>query len=103
MTKTTRASGEAVGEPRMTSMKHTLNRSALAPSEKRATTLKALSRVLDTALAELSLSAWAVDVSFVSDRAMQKLNREHRGKHKPTDVLSFPSYDGKDGRLVVQT
>lgn len=31
-----------------------------------------------------------LSISFVDDRGIQELNREHRGKDKPTDVLSFP-------------
>jgi probable rRNA maturation factor len=31
-----------------------------------------------------------VSVTLVRDRAMRALNREHRGKDAPTDVLSFP-------------
>ncbi|HVM90567.1 MAG TPA: rRNA maturation RNase YbeY [Verrucomicrobiae bacterium] len=32
----------------------------------------------------------SVSVSFVSEAAIRKLNREHMGKDRPTDVLSFP-------------
>ncbi len=32
-----------------------------------------------------------VDVRFVSEREMQRLNRAYMGKNRPTDVLSFPS------------
>jgi len=32
-------------------------------------------------------------VTFVGDAAMRKLNREHRGKDRTTDVLSFPFYE----------
>jgi probable rRNA maturation factor len=32
----------------------------------------------------------AISVSLVDDAAIQEINREHRGKNKPTDVLSFP-------------
>ena len=35
--------------------------------------------------AELSLS-------FVGDAAMRRLNRDYRGKDRPTDVLSFPQH-----------
>lgn len=34
-----------------------------------------------------------VSVTIVDDRAMRRLNRRHRGKDRPTDVLSFP-FDG---------
>jgi probable rRNA maturation factor len=32
-----------------------------------------------------------VSISYVDDRGMRKLNRQHRGINKATDVLSFPS------------
>jgi probable rRNA maturation factor len=32
-----------------------------------------------------------VSLTYVDDRGMRKLNREHRGKNMTTDVLSFPS------------
>jgi len=32
----------------------------------------------------------AISLSFVDDVAIRAINREHRGKDKPTDVLSFP-------------
>jgi probable rRNA maturation factor len=33
-----------------------------------------------------------LSLTFVGDRAMRRLNREHRGKDRTTDVLSFPQY-----------
>lgn len=35
--------------------------------------------------------AQGVSISYVDDRGMRKLNREHRGLNQTTDVLSFPS------------
>ncbi|GAC1658490.1 MAG: hypothetical protein NVS9B12_10980 [Vulcanimicrobiaceae bacterium] len=32
----------------------------------------------------------ARSISFVGDRTIRRLNREHRGKDRATDVLSFP-------------
>lgn len=32
----------------------------------------------------------SLGVRFASDREMHRMNRDYRGKHKPTDVLSFP-------------
>ena len=40
-----------------------------------------------------------VSVTFVDDDTIRELNREYRGKDKPTDVLSFPLYDGEDDAL----
>jgi probable rRNA maturation factor len=31
-----------------------------------------------------------ISVTLVDDEAIREINREHRGKDKPTDVLSFP-------------
>src|SRR5829696_1602030 len=38
-----------------------------------------------------------VAVAFVDEQTIQTLNRDHRGKDSPTDVLSFP-IDGVDAR-----
>lgn len=39
---------------------------------------------------ELGNARIATSVSFADDEALQALNREWRGKDKPTNVLSFP-------------
>lgn len=44
----------------------------------------------DAMLASLGLEDAELSVLLTDDRQIQKLNREHRGKDKPTDVLSFP-------------
>ncbi len=49
-----------------------------------------LSRFLNRARAAVSLPG-AVDVLLTSDAVLKRLNRDFRGKNKPTDVLSFPS------------
>jgi probable rRNA maturation factor len=38
-----------------------------------------------------------LSLTLVNDREMQKLNRTHRGKDRPTDVLSFPLEPGASG------
>jgi len=50
-----------------------------------------LARFLTSVRRELKLSRWEVTVCFVDDREIARLNREFRGKPKPTDVLSFPA------------
>jgi len=42
-----------------------------------------------------------VAVAFVDEQTIQTLNRDHRGKDAPTDVLSFP-IDGVDGDAPAQ-
>ncbi|MDA8174830.1 MAG: rRNA maturation RNase YbeY [Nitrospiraceae bacterium] len=39
------------------------------------------------------LTATELGVSFAGARLVRKLNREFRGKDRPTDVLSFPAND----------
>ncbi len=43
--------------------------------------------------------AGEVAVTLADDEALQVLNREHRGFDKPTNVLSFPMWDGDDFAL----
>jgi probable rRNA maturation factor len=49
-----------------------------------------LRRIADRMLAALRLEHAELSVLLVDDDRMQVLNREHRQKDKPTDVLSFP-------------
>lgn len=48
-------------------------------------------RALLTAVGEADAG---ISVSLVGDAAIREINREHRGKDKPTDVLSFPLEPG---------
>ena len=43
----------------------------------------------------LAPQAMGISITYVDDRGMKKLNREHRGKNETTDVLSFPTEAGK--------
>lgn len=42
-----------------------------------------------------------VDINFVSEKEIQRLNREFRNIDKITDVLSFPSFDIKAGEKLI--
>ena len=44
----------------------------------------------DRMLASLELADAELSVLLVDDNFIQNLNREHRGKDRPTDVLAFP-------------
>ena len=50
-----------------------------------------LGKLLHALRDRLAPSALGISVTYVDDRGMRKLNREHRGKNITTDVLSFPS------------
>ena len=43
----------------------------------------------------------ASTVMLASDRAVRVLNRRHRGRDKPTNVLSFPDERGEGGDLAL--
>lgn len=58
-------------------------------------------RVLATILALAERDILVAEVrelhlALISDRKMRVLNREHRDKDKPTDVLSFPQYTPRE-------
>jgi len=46
-----------------------------------------------TLLDAAGLPGAGLSLSFVGDRAIRRLNREHRGKDRATDVLSFPLFE----------
>jgi probable rRNA maturation factor len=56
-----------------------------------------LRRVLGGAAAALGVRG-EVAVVLAGDRLLHRLNRDYRGKDRPTDVLSFPG-DGGEGGL----
>ena len=41
-----------------------------------------------------------VGVTFLDDAAIQELNRDYRGKDRPTDVLSFALNEGEEPAIV---
>lgn len=43
-------------------------------------------------LAAIGRPRATLSLSFVGDAAMRRINREHRGRDRTTDVLSFPMY-----------
>jgi probable rRNA maturation factor len=52
---------------------------------------QSLGRLLQDLRNRLAPEAQGMSLTYVDDRGMRKLNREHRGKNMTTDVLSFPS------------
>lgn len=71
-------------------------RNAVRGSGVDARRLKRDARVLLSAAGETNS---ALSISLVRDPEIRELNREHRGKDNPTDVLSFPlePWDAPDG------
>ena len=59
-----------------------LGTAAIAPAE--------VERLVAIALASAGIEDGHVAVDFVDADRIRDLNREHRGKDTPTDVLSFP-------------
>jgi probable rRNA maturation factor len=52
-----------------------------------------LRATLDRLLAAAGLAGATVSLTLVRDAEMRELNRDHRAKDVPTDVLSFPLYE----------
>ncbi len=59
---------------------------------------RALKRTMQSLLAAVDEDGSSISVTLVNDSAIQRINGEHRGKDKPTDVLSFPMFDESLGR-----
>lgn len=57
-----------------------------------------LASVAASALEAVGRGDAEVTVTISSDRRLRVLNRDYRGKDRPTDVLSFP-YDDDEGPL----
>jgi probable rRNA maturation factor len=53
---------------------------------------RALADVVERLLDAVGETGTSVSLTFVRDPEMRALNRVHRGKDAPTDVLSFPLY-----------
>lgn len=51
---------------------------------------RALKATMRTLLDAVDEPESTISVTIVNDDAIRAINREHRGKDKPTDVLSFP-------------
>jgi probable rRNA maturation factor len=52
-------------------------------------------RMADAMLAELGLEAAELSVLLTNDREIHALNRQHRDKDRPTDVLAFALEEGE--------
>jgi probable rRNA maturation factor len=51
---------------------------------------RALKSAMRKLLASIDRGDASISLTLVDDAAIRELNRDHRGKDKPTDVLSFP-------------
>lgn len=71
------------------------NNQYLLPEQKRLFT-----DLLQTAAEMEELDEGVVSLIFVGDEEIRQLNREYRGKDRPTDVLSFPMYE-RDEEFIV--
>jgi probable rRNA maturation factor len=51
---------------------------------------RALKATMRALLAAVDEPGAAISLTLVNDATIREINRQHRGKDKPTDVLSFP-------------
>lgn len=66
------------------------------PSSSAEISKSGLSRFLHRAQAAIGI-AGQVEVLLADDPTLKRLNRDFRGKNKPTDVLSFPAPSEEEG------
>jgi probable rRNA maturation factor len=52
--------------------------------------LEQIARLAERTLAAVGRGDATLTIAFVSDPVIRRLNRDYRGKDRPTDVLSFP-------------
>jgi probable rRNA maturation factor len=57
-------------------------------------------RIAERMLEELRVGGTELSILLTNDAFIHELNLEHRGKDKPTDVLSFPLMDPDDEQLA---
>ena len=62
---------------------------------------RALRPWLERLLDDLAPEAASLGVRFCGDRELRRVNRQYRGKDKPTDVLSFPGDEGHLGDILI--
>jgi probable rRNA maturation factor len=60
-----------------------------------------LEKLLQIAGREENVETGEVALSFVTDEAIQELNRNYRGIDRPTDVLSFPMLEKGQDEMVI--
>jgi rRNA maturation RNase YbeY len=66
-----------------------------APRGRRVAALVArLGRSAERLLEQLRLPSAELSIVLVSDRRMRALNRQYRGRNRPTDVLAFAQQEG---------
>lgn len=56
-------------------------------------TKRLIKELVGSILEKLSLTGVEVSITLTDDQTIRNINREWRGKDKPTDVLSFPQDD----------
>ncbi len=71
--------------PRVIYLRNTTRKHRFAPH--------AIARAARELLAAVGEPDASLSLSFVGDVAIRRLNREHRGRDRATDVLSFPLYE----------
>lgn len=68
------------------------------PSGERWTGL--LGRAVEGVLEAEDVPAAEISVALLDDDGMRRLNREHLGRDRPTDVLAFPLWEEGEDRVV---
>ena len=76
-----------------------VDRGVRLPAADRARLRTAVGRMVRAAALGDGLATYDASLRLVGDAAIHELNREYRGKDKPTDVLAFAQREGPAGAL----
>src|SRR5437870_2788224 len=68
-------------------------------SHRRKLSTRLISRAARSVLEQEGAEGAEVSIVLTGDKKVHALNRQYRGKDKPTDVLSFPQRDGTETRI----
>ena len=69
------------------------------PAALRARLRREVARMVKAAARHEGRPDFEVALRLTGDEAIRELNRDYRGKDKPTDVLAFAQREGESGRL----
>ena len=61
--------------------------------------IDSITNLVNSDLSKLGVHNYLVELNFVNNDFIHKLNNEHRGVNNPTDVLSFPQANPDHSKL----
>ena len=63
--------------------------------------IKLIKKITEEFLAYYKIKNKELSIAFIGDTTMHRLNKQYRGKDKPTDVLSFNGDGDEQGAILI--